>query len=133
MLTARSILSSRSSNANSTSMIGAGVVGAGDGELGEIARAKLGASVGDQPQDAVAVVRSLLRQATYGCAGQARPKGASSGNWITTASKGPFETTSVVWPLPVVSSMSQASPALIVTASPTPGVTRTLPARQKRI
>jgi hypothetical protein len=41
--------------------------------------------------------------------------------------------TSVVWPLPVVPSMSQASPALIVTASPTPGVTRTLPVRQKRI
>ena len=64
---------------------------------------------------------------------QGRTRGASSGNWITTASKGPGEMTSVVWPLPVVSSMSQVSPALIVTASPTPGVTRTLPARQKRI
>jgi hypothetical protein len=60
---------------------------------------------------------------------QARPTGASSGNWTTTASKGSREMTWVSWPLPVVSSMSQASPALIVTASPTPGVTRTLPAQ----
>ena len=64
---------------------------------------------------------------------QGRIRGASSSNWITTGSKGPCEMTSVVWPLPVVSSMSQVSPALIVTAPPTPGVTRTLPARQKRI
>ena len=40
---------------------------------------------------------------------------------------------SVSWPLPEVSSRSRASPAPTMTASPTPGVTRTFPARQKRI
>jgi hypothetical protein len=39
---------------------------------------------------------------------QGDARGASSGNWMTTASKGPCEMTSVLWPLPVVSSMSQA-------------------------